>query len=108
MRDQAEPVHGHENEIDAYEGKPEMNFAERFIEAAAKEFREPKKERAQDRESRRNAHDQMEVAGDEIVADGSGREVVAREENSGESTGKEKRNKTEGKQHGSDEVDSCI
>src|SRR2546427_527952 len=37
----------------------------------------------------------MEMAGDEIVADGSSGEIVARQENSGKSAGEKKRNETE-------------
>src|SRR5207302_10610716 len=88
MCDATEPVHGHENAIDAGEGQPEMNFAERLVQAAAKKFGEPEKQRAKNGERRGHAHDQMEMAGDEIVADGgSGGEIVAREKNSGEPAG---------------------
>src|SRR5260370_39329546 len=100
MRDQAEPVHGHEHAIDAGECNPEMNLAERFVQAAAKKFGEPEKQGAKNGERRRHAHDQMEMAGDEIVADGSGGEIEARQENPGESAGKKKGNETERRKHG--------
>src|SRR5260370_19623910 len=51
----------------------------------------------------------MEMAGDEIVADGSsGGEIVAREENSGESAGEKKRNETEREKHGGVELDARV
>src|SRR5260370_12850135 len=51
----------------------------------------------------------MEMAGDEIVADGSsGGEIVAREENSGESAGEKKRNETEREEHGGVELDARV
>src|SRR5438046_6098500 len=100
MGDQAEPVHGHENAIDAGERQPEMNFAERLVQAATKKFGEPEKQRAKNGERRGDAHDEMEMAGDEIVADcGSGGEIAAREENSGEPAGEKKRNETEREEH---------
>src|SRR3982074_1857952 len=108
MRDQAEPVHGHEDAVDAGEGQPEMNFAERFVQAAAKKFGEPEKQCAENGECRRDAHDKMEMAGDEIVADGSDGEVMAREENSGESAGKKKRNETEREKHGGIELHAPV
>src|SRR6266852_1885175 len=77
-----------------------MNFAERFVQTAAKKFREPEKQCAKDRERRGDAHDQMEMAGDEIVANGCGGLIVAREENSGESAGEKKRNEAECEKHG--------
>src|SRR3989442_14697623 len=104
MRDQAQPVHGHEYAVDAGEGQPEMNFAERLVQAAAKKFRKPEKQRAKNGECRRDAHDEMEMAGDEIVAHNSGGEIVARQENSGKSAGEEKRNENEREKHGGNEV----
>src|SRR6266566_351806 len=100
MRDQPQPVHGHKDAIDAGEGQPEMNFAEWLVQAATKEFGEPEKQRAKNGKRRRDAHDEMEMAGDEIVADGgSGGKIVARQENPGKSAGKKKRNETERKKH---------
>src|SRR2546428_9125770 len=96
MRDQAQPVHGHEYAVDAGEGQPEMNFAERLVQAAAKKFRKPEKQRAKNGECRRDAHDEMEMAGDEIVAHNSGGEIVAGQENSGKAPGRKKRNVTQG------------
>src|SRR3989440_1994366 len=105
MGDQAEPVHGHENAIDAGERQPEMNFAERLVQAAAKKFGKPEKQRAKNGERRGDAHDEMEMAGDEIVADGgSGGEIVARQENPGEPAGEKKRNETEREKHGGVEL----
>src|SRR5713226_8151455 len=108
MGDQAEPVHRHEDGVDAGEGQPEMNLAERFVQAAAKKFGEPEKQGAENSECRRDAHDEMEMAGNEIVADGSGGEIVAREENPGESAGEKKRNEAEREKHGSVELDARI
>src|SRR5260370_539553 len=71
-----------------------MNFAERFVQAAAKEFGEPEKQCAKNRECRRDAHDKMEMAGDEIVADGTGGKIVAREENPEKTPRKKKHNET--------------
>src|SRR5437879_7685536 len=100
MRDQPEPVHGHENAVDTGESQPEVKFAERLVQAAAKKFGEPEKQRAENGEGRSDAHDEMEMAGDEIVADGSSRgEILARQENSGKSPGEKKRNETEREKH---------
>src|SRR6266852_6275028 len=77
-----------------------MNLAERFVQATAEKFGEPEKQGAKNGECRGHAHDQMEMAGDEIVADGSGGEIVTREENSGESAGEKKRNEAEREKHG--------
>src|SRR5437660_10041395 len=104
MGDQPEPVHGHEDAIDASESQPEMKFAERLVQAAAKKFGEPKKQRAKNGECRGDAHDQMKMAGNEIVADGgSGGEIVAGEENSRESAGEKKGKETEREKHGGGE-----
>src|SRR5207302_2194696 len=86
-----------------------MNFAERFVQAAAKKFGKPEKQRAKNGERRGHAHDQMEMAGDEIVADSrSGGEIAAREENPGEPAGEKKRNETEREKHGGVELDARV
>src|SRR5881296_1715582 len=109
MGDETEPVHRHENAVDASEGQPEMKFAERLVQAAAKKFGKPEKQRAKNGERRGDAHDQMEMAGDEIVADGgSGGEIVARQENSGEPAGEKKRNETEREKHGGVELEARV
>src|SRR5712664_800070 len=108
MGDQAEPVHRHEDAVDAGKGNPEMEFAERFVQAAAKKFGEPEKQCAKNGKRGRDAHDEMEMTGDEIVADGSSGEIVAGEENPGESAGEKKRNKTEREKHGSVELDARV
>src|SRR5258708_26120640 len=89
VRDEAEPVHGHEDAVDAGEGQPEMNFTERLVQAAAKHFGEPEEQRAKNGERGGDAHDEMEMAGNEIVADGRGGEIGACEGNPGESAGAE-------------------
>src|SRR2546426_12545000 len=106
MCDQAEPVHGHEDAVDACKRQPEMNLAERFVQPAAKQFGKPEKQRAKNGECRRDAHDEMEMAGDEIVADGSSGGIVARQENSGKSAGEKKRNETEREKHGGGGVEA--
>src|SRR5713101_9181398 len=108
MRDQAEPVHRHEDTVDAGEGNPEVEFAKRLVQAAAKKFGEPEKQCAKDGERGRDAHDEMEMAGDEIVADGSGGEIVAREENPRESAGEKKRNEAEREKHGGVELNARV
>src|SRR5260370_40602522 len=108
MGDRAEPVHGHEHALGAGKGSPEMKLAERFVQAAAKKFGEPEKQGAKNGERRRHAHDQMEMAGDEIVADGSGGEIVTRQENPGESAGEKKRNETEREKHCGLELDARV
>src|SRR5258708_11801528 len=100
MRHQAEPVHRHEDTVDAGEGNPEVEFAKRLVQAPAKKFWEPEKQRAKNCERGRDAHDEMEMAGDEIVADGSGGEIVAGQENSGDSAGKKKGNEIEREKDG--------
>src|SRR5713226_8392749 len=50
----------------------------------------------------------MEMAGDEIVADGSGGQIVARQENPGESAGEKKRNEAEREKHGGVELDARV
>src|SRR5205814_10544168 len=99
MGDQAEPVHGHENAIDAGERQPEMNFDERLVQAATKKFGEPEKQRAKNGERRGDAHDEMEMAGDELVADcRSGCEIAARDEKPGEPAAEKRRNETAGEE----------
>src|SRR5260370_38537858 len=83
-----------------------MNFAERLVQAAAKKSWETEKQRGENGECRGDAHDEMEMAGDEIVADGSSSgKIVAREENSGKSAREKKRNETEREKHGGVELD---
>src|SRR5712692_9697692 len=41
----AEPVHGHEDRVDADKGEPEVDFAEAFAQEAAEHLREPEEER---------------------------------------------------------------
>src|SRR6266576_2060186 len=109
MRDQPRPVHGHENAVDTGESQPEMKFAERLVQATTKEFGEPEKQRAKNGKRCRDAHDEMEMAGDEIVADGgSGGKIVARQENPGKSAGKKKRNATDRKKHRGVELDARV
>jgi len=48
VRDQAEPVHGREDAVDAGERQPEMNFAERFVQAASENLGEPEKKARQE------------------------------------------------------------
>src|SRR2546429_5584736 len=79
MGDQPKPVHGHEDTVDAGEGNPEVEFAQRLVQAAAKKFGEPEEQGAKNGEGGRDAHDQMEMAGDKIAANGSRREIVAGE-----------------------------
>src|SRR5258708_40332919 len=100
MRHQAEPVHRHEDTVDAGEGNPEVEFAKRLVQAPAKKFWEPEKQRAKNCERGRDAHDEMEMAGDEIVADGSGGEIVAGQENSGDPPGKKKGKENEREKQG--------
>src|SRR5437879_9534714 len=109
MGDQTEPVHRHEGAVDASKGQPEMKFAERLVQAAAKKFGKPEKQRAENGERRGDAHDEMEMAGDEIVADGgSGGEIAARQENPGEPAGEKKRNEAEHEKHGGVELDARV
>src|SRR2546430_15186488 len=109
MGDETEPVHGHENAVDASEGQPEMKFAERLVQATAKKFGEPEKQRAKNGERRGDAHDEMEMAGDEIVADGgSGGEIVARQENTGEPAGEKKRDENQREKHCGVELDAGV
>lgn len=43
VRHQAEPVHGHEDAVDTGKSDPEVQFAERLVEAATKHFWKPEK-----------------------------------------------------------------
>src|SRR5580704_436077 len=108
MGNQPQPMHGHEHTIDSCKGEPEVEFAERFVETAREHFWEPEKQAAENCERRSDAHYQMKVPGDEVVADGSGGEISAGEEKSGDAARQKKRNKTESKQHRRIELDSCI
>ena len=99
MGHQAKPMHGHEHAIDSGECEPEMKFAKRFVQPAPEHLGKPEKQCAKDCEGSSDAHHQMEMAGDEIVADGSGGEIVAREKNPRNSAGKKKRNESEREQH---------
>src|SRR6185437_1041280 len=91
---QAEPVHGHEDAVDSRESEPEVKFAERFIETARKDFWKPEKKSAENCKGSSDAHYQMEVAGDEIVADGTSGEVVAGEHNARHAARQKKGNKS--------------
>src|SRR5260370_42194659 len=84
-------MHGHGDAVDAGEGEPEMNLAERFVQAAAKHFREPEKQGGENRECGGDAHDEMEMAGDEIVTDSGSGEIMAGEGKHGEGGGEKKR-----------------
>src|SRR2546430_4671823 len=95
MGDQTEPVHGHKDAVNAGEGDPEVQFAKRLVQAAAEEFGEPEKQCAKNGERGCDAHDEMEMAGDEIVADGSGGEIVAGAGKSREAAREEKREENE-------------
>src|SRR5207249_11817188 len=75
MGDQTEPVHRHEGAVDAGKGQPEMKFAERLVQAAAKKFGKPEKQRAKNCKGRGDTHHEMEMAGDEIVARSEERRV---------------------------------
>src|SRR2546423_615769 len=108
MGDQTEPVHGHKDAVNAGEGDPEVQFAKRLVQAATEKFGEPEKQCAKNGERGCDAHDEMEMAGDEIVADGSGGEIVAGEENSREPAGEKKRDETEREEHGSVELDARV
>jgi len=108
VRKQAKPVHGHEDEIDAGEGEPEMKLAKRLVESAAKEFWKPEKQCAEDGERSGDTHDEMEMSGDEFVADGRGGEIASREEDSRNSAGHEERNETDGEQHRGVELDARV
>src|ERR1700739_3351964 len=100
MRDQAQPVHGHEDRVDAGKGHPEVSFAKRLVQASAKQLGEPEKQCAKNGKRCGHAHDVMEMAGDEIVADGSSGKIVAGKENPRESAGEKKRNEAEREKHG--------
>src|ERR1700716_2059748 len=108
MRDQAEPVHGHEDTVDAGESNPEVEFAKRFVQAAAKKFGEPEKQCAKNRERGRDAHHEMEMAGDEIVADGSSGEVMAGEGNPREGAGEKKGKENERAEDRGVELDARV
>jgi len=89
VRDQAKPMHGHEDTVDAGEGNPEVKFTSGSFRRRPKSLG-PEKQCAKNCERGRDAHNEMEMAGDEIVADGSGGEILAGEENAGESAGEKK------------------
>src|SRR2546430_15860617 len=96
MGDQTEPVHRHEGAVDAGKGQPEMKFAERLVQAAAKKVGKPEKQRAKNCKGRGDTHHEMEMAGDEIGADsGSGGEIEACEEKGRQATREKKPKKTE-------------
>src|SRR2546429_8403192 len=96
MGDQTEPVHRHEGAVDAGKGQPEMKFAERLVQAAAKKFGKPEKQRGKNCKGRGDTHHEMEMGGDEIVADsGSGGEVVGWGGKAGEATREEKRKRNQ-------------
>src|SRR6266481_7193854 len=108
MRDQAEPVHGHENAVDANEGQPEMDFAERLVQSAAKHFGESEKQGAENGQRRCDSHDEVEMAGDKIVADGSGGKIVGGQENPRKAAREKKRNESDSEKHGGVELDARV
>src|SRR5258708_39624948 len=67
VRDQAKPMHGHEDTVDAGEGNPEVKFTQRLVRGAAEKFGEPEKQRAKDWEPGRGAHEQKGRAGYETA-----------------------------------------
>ena len=93
-------MHGHEDAIDPGERQPEVNFAERLIEAAAKHFGKPEEQGAEYGKCRGNTHDQVKVTSDEVVTRRGSGKVLTREEQSGEAAGEKERNETDGEKHG--------
>ena len=98
-------MHGHEDAIHSGEGEPEVQLAERLVETAPEHFWKPEKEGGKNRESGGDAHDQMKVAGDEVVVHGSASKVISREKESGDAARQKKRNETQGKEHRGIELD---
>src|ERR1700687_3252395 len=93
-------MHGHKNAVDTREGEPEIDSSEAFRQAAAEHFGKPEKQSAQKGKCGGNAHDQMKVPGDEIVADHDCGKVLAREEQSGDAAREKERDEPEGEEHG--------
>src|SRR5215467_2461821 len=54
--EQSQPMHGHEDAIDAGEGEPEMDLAKRFVQGPAKQLWKPKKQGGEDGERRSHPH----------------------------------------------------
>src|SRR5580692_10218559 len=108
MGNQTQPVHWHEDTIDADEGDPEMDLAEAFVEASAKHFGEPKEQGAQHRERRGDAHHEVEVSGNEVVAHRGGSEIVTRQKQSGQPARKKERDEAESEEHRRRQLDLTI
>ena len=99
MRRHAEIVHGHEDGVSANEGDEKMPARHAFAHHAAEHFREPVVGGGKDAEDGSHAHDEMEVADDEIRVVQLNIQHGLCEEWSADSARDEQRNKSQGEQH---------
>ena len=84
-----------------------MDFADAFIQEAAKHFREPEIKARKHSEDRRDAHDQVEVRDHEVPVVQIQVQRGLRQEQAGKPAADEQRNEAEGKQHGAVELEFC-
>ena len=62
----AQVVHGHENEVDAHEGEPEVDITQLLVHHPPKQLRKPVVHPGKHPEERRRAHHQVKVGNDEV------------------------------------------
>ena len=99
MAGQAQEVHGHEDAVDADEGEPEVDLAERLVQHPAEHLREPEVRGREDAEDRRHAHDQVEVRDHEVRVVQVQVERGLRQEEARQAAGDEQRHEAEREQH---------
>src|SRR6266478_4362283 len=104
MSCQSQEVHWHENCVDADERKPEVDFAEPFVQEAAEHFGEPEIHAREHSENCRHTHDQVKVRDHEISVVQIQIQGWLRQEESRKSAAHEQRYKSQGKQHGDMEL----
>jgi len=101
-------VHRHKDAVNTREGEPEMELAKSLVEASPEELWEPEEKSGEYCERGGNAHDEVEVTDDEVFADGSAREIVASQEDTGEASCNEERNETDGKERRSRKLNAGV
>ena len=92
---EAEIVHRHEDAVDADEGQEEVPLPDRLVHHLAVHLREPEVRAGEDAEHRGDAHDEVEVADDEVRAVQVGVDRRLREEEAADAAADEHRDEAE-------------
>ena len=92
---EAQIVHRHEDAVDADEGEPEMQFAERLVHHAADHLRAPEIRAGEDAEDGGDGHDEVEMGDDEVGGVQVGVNGRLREEEAADAAADEDGNESE-------------